>query len=293
MTSTSDQHVLCARSPAPRRWILLLIVFGLLTGVLQGRPLAPEKAMRVLSEADLQSLPVLGDAASEVVILEFADFECPYCRQHAATTMPHLVDKYVRTGKARYVFAHFPIEEHSNAKRLAIAAQCAQAQGKFWPLHDQLFRLQGPPTDVLLNDLAKQAGLDTDALALCLRDRKISAIIDSSKRLGDRLGVEGTPWFVIGRNVGGRWSEVSQVFGARPPEYFEGLIDKLLAGAPLRDGAPKSKELLFNTPGAITLACISSNVSVLHVLRRETSHIGHVHGPLESRAGQQCRGSGE
>jgi protein-disulfide isomerase len=221
MTIRKNEHARC-------RWVPVLMAIGLLAGALQGKPLDPQKSARVLSKADLASLPMLGDSASEVVIVEFADFECPYCRQHAGTTMPKLVDKYVRTGKVRYVFAHFPIDDHANAKRLATLAQCAHAQGKFWPLHEQLFRMQGSLSESSLDDLEKQVGLDTTELARCVRDPKISATIDASRRLGTQLGVEGTPWFVIGRNTAGHWSEVSQVFGARPAEFFAAVIDKLL-----------------------------------------------------------------
>jgi protein-disulfide isomerase len=182
----------------------------------------------VLSKADLRQLPTLGDPSASVLVLEFGDFECPYCRQHAATTMAEISDKFVRTGKVRYVFAQFPLDEHKEARLLAAAARCAHLQGKFWPMHDTLFRGQEPADAAALQQLAAQMGLSPADFGRCLQDSSTSTEINAEKHLGERLGVQGTPWFVIGRGGDGHWSDVTQAFGARPFEFFDHAISGLL-----------------------------------------------------------------
>jgi protein-disulfide isomerase len=142
--------------------------------------------------------------------------------------MSQIVDKYVRTGKVRYVFAQFPLDEHKQARMLAAAARCAHLQGKFWPMHDTLFRNQEPIDESALQQRAADVGLNAPDFTHCLHDSATSSAINAEKRLGERLGVQGTPWFVIGRGGDGHWSDVSQAFGARPFEFFDHALGELL-----------------------------------------------------------------
>src|SRR6266571_4836593 len=87
----------------------------------------------------LDGAPAMGGPKARVAIVEFGDYQCPYCGQHANQTLPQIVTDYVKTGKVRYFFKDFPIEGlHSQAFRAAEAARCAGAQGKYWEMHDRL-----------------------------------------------------------------------------------------------------------------------------------------------------------
>jgi len=212
-----------------------------------GRP-SPQELARVLSKADLEQLPSLGEHSAKVLVLEFGDFQCPYCRQHALTTMSQILDKYIRTGKVRYVFAQFPLDEHNQARLLAAAARCAHLQGKFWELHAALFRNQEPTDEPALQQRATQLGLSPSDFTHCLHDSGTSSEINAEKHLGERLGVAGTPWFVIARGEAGHWSDVTEAFGARPFEFFDQAITELLQTA--RSGVQPEGAIAASVPSA-------------------------------------------
>src|SRR5262245_24620096 len=87
------------------------------------------------------SQPSLGVPAAKVAIIEFSDFQCPFCARYANDILPKLIETYVNTGKVRYTFNHMPLEKiHRSALKAAEAAECAADRGQFWPFHDQLFR---------------------------------------------------------------------------------------------------------------------------------------------------------
>ncbi|MDB6101249.1 MAG: oxidoreductase [Gammaproteobacteria bacterium] len=214
------------------KWCVLLAAGMLAVGVAQCETPPAEDSAHVLAELDLQQLPTQGDAAAGVVIVEFADFQCPYCRSYAAATMAAINDKYVHTGKVRYVFVNFPLDGHPRAPELAVAGECARRQGKFWALHDELFLRLKPDDRHLVRHAAANIGLDSPTFERCLKDPGVRQGIQVGQRLGERLGVQGTPWFFIGRVEANRWTEVTHVFGARPLEEFEKILAPLLADSP-------------------------------------------------------------
>jgi len=168
----------------------------------------------------------LGDPKAPITIVEFSDYQCPFCLRHYQQTLPQLKEKYIDTGKAKYVFMDFPIDSlHPQARKAAEAAECAGAQGKYWEMHEKLFGDQASWNgNDKAADVFKQyaAGLELDATAFaaCLDGDQFANEIAADQQDGADAGVEGTPAFFIN----GRF-----VSGAQPIEVFQQLLDQLLA----------------------------------------------------------------
>ena len=137
--------------------------------------------------------PTLGSDAPKVQVVEFSDFECPYCSR-AAETLQQLKDKYAGQ-PVQFVFRHFPLSFHPNARPAAEHAQCAHEQGKFWPLHDAIFANQKELSPDKLKELAGQVGLDMDQLSSCLTG--VGKVIEADLAAATAAGVGGTPSFYI------------------------------------------------------------------------------------------------
>ncbi|MBF0213760.1 MAG: DsbA family protein [Magnetococcales bacterium] len=157
-----------------------------------------------------------GDVKAPVTIIEFSDFECPYCRR-AQVTLKKVQEAY--GDKVRMVFRHYPLPFHTKAPKASEAAQCAADQGKFWPMHDLLFE---DKTNLDLPDLkkaAKSVGLDQAAFDKCLESGKHGTRVTADLTDGKKLGVTGTPTFFING---------VRVVGAQPFEKFKSVIDEEL-----------------------------------------------------------------
>ena len=164
-----------------------------------------------------QTGPRLGPADAPVQIVEFSDFQCPYCNDGA---------KVVRDLRAKYgdkvsiVYRNFPLPMHNQAHRGAEGALCADDQGKFWEYADLLFANQRAMGDVELNQHAKTLGLDEAKFSACLTAGTHSAQVDADQADGEKIGMNGTPgWYINGRAVS----------GARPLPAFSKIIDAELA----------------------------------------------------------------
>ena len=137
----------------------------------------------------------VGPADAAVKVVEFSDFECPYCSR-AAETFKSLKDKYA--GKSvQFTFRNFPLSFHPNARPAAEYAQCAQEQGKFWPMHDAIFAVQRELSVDKLKEVAAQAGLDTAKLEECVASGRVKPQIDEDMAKAQEVGVQGTPSFYI------------------------------------------------------------------------------------------------
>lgn len=162
--------------------------------------------------------PSSGPADAPVTMIEFADFQCPYCRQ-TEPTVNKLREQY--KGKLRYVFKNFPLPSHQLAEKAAEAALCAGQQGQYWPYHDQLFT--EAPTDLDVPGLKKTAAdlkLDTSKFDNCLDSGAEAASVKRTIAEGRNIGIGGTPSFTInGYFIG----------GGVPEEIFTGVIDQQIA----------------------------------------------------------------
>lgn len=170
-----------------------------------------------------------GELDAPLTVIEFSDFQCPFCRRHHTETQPALDEKYVDTGKVLWVFKHFPLNIHPQAPAAGVAAECAAEQGMFWEMNDALFASVeawsiSDPTSVF-EDLAADLGLDGAAFTACLEDPEMMERVNSDMAEGSQF-VQGTPTFIIVRGDQG-----SIIPGALPEATFSEVLDAELAEA--------------------------------------------------------------
>ena len=161
----------------------------------------------------------LGPREAPIVIVEFSDFQCPYCRRFHQETFQSLMDAY--PGKIRFVYRNLPLTQiHSEAFPAAVAARCANDQDAFWKYHNRLFSSEtlGEQTYI---QYAADLGLDTEAFKACLDSGVHDDLIQSDMDFAMNLGVQSTPTFFINGLA---------IVGAQPITAFKQLIDKELAG---------------------------------------------------------------
>jgi protein-disulfide isomerase len=169
--------------------------------------------------------PSLGPASAPVTIVEFSDYQCPYCRR-AQNTVDELVAKY--KDKVRLVHRDFPLDGHPRAFPAARAARCAGEQGRFWDYHRGLLVGTGDFSDQDFKSRAQALGLDGSKFDACLQSPRHDQEIRASVEDGTRIGVTGTPAFFINGRM---------LFGARPIEQFQEVIDSELSqGGATRQG---------------------------------------------------------
>jgi protein-disulfide isomerase len=177
----------------------------------------------------VEGFPVRGETNARLTLIEFSDYECPFCARHARQTMPQLQRDYIQTGKVKYVVRHFPLEAiHKEAFGAAAAANCAGERGKYWEMHDRLFAHQST-----LKDLAAHAaaiGLETAWFQECLGSDRHAEAIRRDISDGQLAGVRGTPAFFIGVTDpnAGTIKPMKTLTGAHPYATFKSLLDGLL-----------------------------------------------------------------
>jgi protein-disulfide isomerase len=161
--------------------------------------------------------PAKGPAAAPVTIVEFSDFQCPFCSKAEET-----VTKVLKTydGKVRVVFRDFPLPFHPQAVKAAEAAHCAGDQGKYWEMHEKLFANQKALEPPALKGYAKALSLDQGKFDKCLDSGDKAKVVDSNRKAGEKVGVTGTPAFFVNGY---------QLSGAQPFEEFKTIIDAELA----------------------------------------------------------------
>jgi protein-disulfide isomerase len=181
---------------------------------------------------DVTGAPAMGDAKARVVLIEFSDYQCPYCLDYFKTTYRKIVDEYVNSGKIRYVVRDFPGESiHPDALKAAEAARCATEQGKFWPMHDSLFANQRTLGTTGIYDSATSVGLNIDQFRACVDSEKHVAGIRKDEDETTKLGAKGTPAFFIGTVDPANPSKVKlakALIGSQPITAFQQVFDSLL-----------------------------------------------------------------
>ncbi len=171
----------------------------------------------VRMEVAADGFPAVGPAEAPVTIVEFSDFQCPYCSR-IAPTLKQVTEKY--GDQVRFVFRQFPLNIHAQAQKAAEASLCANEQGKFWEMHDAMFADQRNLGVDQLKEKATQIGLDGAAFAECLDSGRTAEAVSADLQAGSALGVSGTPaTFINGRPLS----------GAVPFEQLAALVDEELA----------------------------------------------------------------
>lgn len=182
---------------------------------------------------ELGASPVRGDPAASLFLVEFSDYQCPFCRRHAQQVLPELLRNYIDTGKVKYVMKEFPIPSlHPQAEGASLAALCAQDQGKYWEMHDALFAKGGDMGPEQLKARAAEVKLEAGKFAACLDGEQHAARVAADQAQGQKLGVRGTPNFFLGRadpENPGQVILTQRIPGAVAYPVFSAAIDALLA----------------------------------------------------------------
>lgn len=183
-------------------------------------------------EASVDDDPVLGKEDAPVTIVEFSDFQCPFCGRFEKDTFPKLKEEYIDTGKVKLVFRDFPLTNiHPYAQKAAEASECADEQGKFWKYHDKLFENQDALTVDDLKKYADDLNLNNNKFEKCLDSDSMKEEVQKDTDDGINYGVAGTPAFFINGIL---------LEGAQPFENFKQIIDDELAKTETKEDSNKT-----------------------------------------------------
>lgn len=196
---------------------------------MQSAPAAVPAEPRIVT-VPLGDSPSLGRAEATVALVEFTDYQCPFCKQAHDNMLALFIKKYVDTGQARLVSRNYPLMLHSNAEPAANAVLCANAQKQFWAMRDWIFANNMALTTSNFLRAAADLKLDTNAFGVCFGATTFANQIARDKADAEAAGINATPTFVLGRVSGGKVTG-TVLLGAKPMSYFDAEIPKLLAAA--------------------------------------------------------------
>lgn len=196
--------------------------------VLRGdvRPAPPVEAI-----VSIDDEPFLGNKDAPLTLIAFSDYQCPFCARFSNETLPILKKEYVETGKLKYVFRDFPLAFHQYAHKAAIATNCAGEQGRYWEMHDKLFKNQFAMQIEDLKGYSRQINLNQEAFIACLDSGKYDKKIKKDMDDGTKAGVSGTPTFFLGLTGKNKEIKGRRLVGAQPFDVFKQQIDELLKKA--------------------------------------------------------------
>ena len=190
----------------------------------------PPLKAELTTELLLAGEPVLGSRQAPLTIVEFSDFECPYCRLFHQEVIPSLKRDYIDTGLVRFIHKDLPLPFHNQARPAAAAARCAGEQNRYWDLYDALFDQQTCLECKGVVGIAETIQLDTSALRSCMQREATKTVITTNLSEAELHNIRATPTFVIGasRNDGKHHGDI--VEGTMPWPQFKALIDLQLEG---------------------------------------------------------------
>ena len=199
----------------------------------QRAPQQPQPVVEVLppDPIDVTRDPFRGAANAKVAVIEYSDFQCPFCGRYEKDAYTQITKDYVDTGKLKYVWRDYPLDMHPFAMKAAIAANCAGVQGKFWEMHDRLFANQQELAPADLSKHAEALGLNLGQFQTCLDSGRFDADIKADMAEAAKASINGTPSFLIGVvQPNGSVKITKKLVGARPYADFKAAIDSAIAG---------------------------------------------------------------
>lgn len=212
--------------------MMVIVIAAALTVIYRNMSSSPVPAeLEVPSEpVSIEGAPLRGSEDAEVVMIVYADFQCPYCGRFTREVLPDIERHYVATGRVALAFRHLPLSIHPQAVPAAVRAECAGQQGKFWEMHDFLFA-QEPLDEETLLTLPESIRVDRPRFADCLLDQTVGERVRASGNEARGLGIRGTPAFLIGTRLSdGRVDVTRTISGTQPVEVFEEQLDGALKG---------------------------------------------------------------
>ena len=187
----------------------------------QAKPAQPqEEAPTRAKLTDLSGVSMLGSKTAPLTIVEYTDYQCPFCQRFHVTAFAELKKAYIDTGKVRFFSKDMPLDFHPNAMRAAMAARCAGEQGKFWELRDTM---GANPNSLDLEHIvgfAADLKMDTNALRACIDSGKYKERVQNDVLEAMKIGANGTPTFIVGKSVG-EGVDGELVVGALPFQMFD------------------------------------------------------------------------
>ena len=212
---------------------MLALVIALVC-LLPGLPvtLAQTSDLRGSVVINIEGAPSLGEDTADITLVEFSDYQCPFCGEYFSQSMRQIVNDYVKTGKIKYVFRDFPVASiHPLAQKAAEGAHCAGEQGKYWEMHDRFFSNQSSLGPNLLPLHAQMLNLDVPRFQQCLDSGRYRAKVRESVAEGEKAGVRGTPSFFLGQTDPSEPKLRGRIFieGRQSFAVFKEAIDKLLS----------------------------------------------------------------
>jgi protein-disulfide isomerase len=181
----------------------------------------------------------IGSDDAPVTLVEFADYQCPYCKKFQSDAYAELKKNYIDTGKVRFVSRDLPLEFHPFALKAAEAARCAGDQGKYWELRDALIADAAPPSDEVISKAAQALLLEPTVFQTCLAAEKYKQEVQKDAAEAATLQISGTPTFVLAKSAKDKLDGV-RIVGAQPFATFQAAIDALLKN-PVLDANSKGK----------------------------------------------------
>jgi len=175
--------------------------------------------------------PIEGDSGAPVTIVEFSDFQCPFCGSFYRGTLPAIRSQYVDTGKAKFIYRDFPLSSiHPEAQKAAEAAECAFGQGKFWEMHDKIFENQQSISLASYKQWAKDLGLDSAEFDQCLDSGAKASEVQADFSAGNTVGVSGTPSFVIFTDASASKLDALKTLAAQNPNAISAVFEDTGSG---------------------------------------------------------------
>jgi protein-disulfide isomerase len=197
----------------------------------QARRAPPASAVSDTARVSIKDRPALGEQDAPVTVVEFTDYECPFCKRFHQTTFDSLTRDYIDTGKVKWVVLDLPLPMHPNASKAAQAAHCAGEQQYFWQMRKMLFDNAPVTGSESLTGYAQQLGLDEQAFDDCLTSDRYLAQINADNQAAAAMRITGTPTFIIGKG-GNDWVEGKKLVGAQSYAVFDGAVRLALSAEP-------------------------------------------------------------
>lgn len=227
------------RFGAVRTWldvVTTLAILGAASAIIWSKGIpsmtrTPERSEITKGIVSLEGAALKGSPNARTAMIIYSDFQCPFCAKFARETLPILQKRYVEPGRLRLAFRHFPLSNHRHAEKAAQSAECAGAQGQFWPMHDALFETQEDLAQAVLVSSAGRLGLDLSRFTACLTSAdgvaqtRVKLDVDSARV----LRIRATPSFLFGDiQPDGGLRVTETLSGAAPVSEFVTLIDRVI-----------------------------------------------------------------
>ena len=210
--------------------VMIAAAVALVSFQMSNRSPSPPQPDVPVEPVSIDGAALKGSSTAETVLIVFSDFECPYCGSFARETMPQLEREYVVPGQLQLAYRYLPLDKHPHAVGAALAAECARAEGQFWPMHDRLFSAGAQLDEPALHTIATSLQLDNAKFIKCLGDEGHKAAVARDIGQAKSLGLKSTPAFLLGRRTSDGRVQVSKAFyGALPVERFRPEIDGVMS----------------------------------------------------------------